>query len=296
MAKRQLSASEAFDLRQALHVATLEALMASRRWEPGDIAFQGGTSLHLAHGSPRFSEDLDFLVKSSLDLERIGESIQKRLKSAQWIPSGTSLVVTKAKDGHNPHAFNVSVSGPNVVGGVRVKVELWQTAAQTITALKVSAAPVRLAAGPGAGMQAFVPTADLAEIHVDKVFALAARPYLKPRDVFDLHWLSAQGVAPVCTVEDMRVRLATYPNVSPAQWLAMASARLVELQGATDRITEDLKRWLPAHWPMTAERVHEMVSASAHALEQGMEVMQEIAAADDELPGPDPEHMDQPQP
>jgi hypothetical protein len=145
-------------------------------------------------------------------------------------------------------------------------------------------------------MQAFVPTADLAEIHVDKVFALAARPYLKPRDVFDLHWLGAQGVAPVCTVEDMRVRLATYPNVSPAQWLAMASARLVELHGATDRITEDLKRWLPAHWPMTAERVHEMVSASAHALEQGMEVMQEIAAADDELPGADLEHLDQPQP
>lgn len=296
MAKRQLSASEAFDLRQALHVATLDALMASRRWEPGDIAFQGGTSLHLAHGSPRFSEDLDFLVNSSLNLDRIGESIQKRLKSAQWIPSGTSLVVTKAKDGHNPHAFNVNVSGPNVVGGVRVKVELWQTAAQTITALKVTASPVRLAAGPGAGMQAFVPTAELAEIHVDKVFALAARPYLKPRDVFDLHWLGAQGVAPVCTVEDMRVRLATYPNVRPEQWLAMASARLVELQGATDRITEDLKRWLPAHWPMTAERVHEMVAVSTHALEQGMEVMQEIAAVDDELPGADLEHLDQPQP
>lgn len=61
MPKRQISASEAFDLRQALHVATLDALMASRRWEPGDLVFQGGTSLHLAHGSPRFSEDLDFL-------------------------------------------------------------------------------------------------------------------------------------------------------------------------------------------------------------------------------------------
>lgn len=265
--------------------------MASRRWEPGDIAFQGGTSLHLAHGSPRFSEDLDFLVNSSLNLDRIGESIQKRLESAQWIPSGTSLVVSKAKDGHNPHAFNVNVSGPNVVGSVRVKVELWQTAAQTITALKVSAVPVRLAAGPGSGMQAFVPTAELAEIYVDKVFALASRPYLKPRDVFDLHWLSAQGVAPVCSVEALRVRLATYPNVNPGQWLTMASARVVELQESAGRIETDLKRWLPAHWPVTSERVHEMVTASTQALEQGVVVMREIAAADDEQPGPDPEIM-----
>jgi hypothetical protein len=50
MPKRHLTAAEAFDLRQALHVATLDALMASRRWEPGDLAFQGGTSLHLVHG------------------------------------------------------------------------------------------------------------------------------------------------------------------------------------------------------------------------------------------------------
>lgn len=58
MAKRPMRPEQAFDLRQALHVATLDALLASRRWEPGELLFQGGTSLHLAHGSPRFSEDL----------------------------------------------------------------------------------------------------------------------------------------------------------------------------------------------------------------------------------------------
>lgn len=76
MPKRHLTAAEAFDLRQALHVATLDALMASRRWEPGDLAFQGGTSLHLVHGSPRFSEDLDFLVNSSLKLNSISAAFE----------------------------------------------------------------------------------------------------------------------------------------------------------------------------------------------------------------------------
>jgi len=49
-----------------MHVATLDALMASRRWAPGDLIFKGGTSLRLTHGLPRYSEDLDFLVNSSL--------------------------------------------------------------------------------------------------------------------------------------------------------------------------------------------------------------------------------------
>jgi hypothetical protein len=37
MPKRHLTPAQSFDLRQALHVATLDALMASRRWEPGDL-------------------------------------------------------------------------------------------------------------------------------------------------------------------------------------------------------------------------------------------------------------------
>ena len=94
MPKRSLSAVEAFDLRQALHVSVLEALLASRRWEPGDLVFQGGTSLHLAHGSPRFSEDLDFLVKSTLDLHAIGESVQARVGRSPWIPKDARLTVS----------------------------------------------------------------------------------------------------------------------------------------------------------------------------------------------------------
>ena len=66
--KRTLSAQDEVHLRAVLQTATLAALMDSRRWEPGDIAFQGGTSLHLTHGSARFSEDLDFMVRGSLSL------------------------------------------------------------------------------------------------------------------------------------------------------------------------------------------------------------------------------------
>ncbi|MBA3057416.1 MAG: nucleotidyl transferase AbiEii/AbiGii toxin family protein [Gammaproteobacteria bacterium] len=288
MAKRQLTAAQAFDLRQALHVATLDALMTSRRWEPGDIVFQGGTSLHLAHGSPRFSEDLDFLVNATLKLDSISEAIKTRLEGTNWLPAGTSLSVSKAKDGRNPHAFVVTIGGPEVIGAVRVKVELWQTDEVALSAIKAVVAPVKLARGPAAGMQAFVPTADLPEIYADKVFALAARPYLKPRDVFDLHWLDKHSSLHECSVDDLRVRLATYPNETPAAWLNKALARRVELQKSTTAITNDLKRWLPSSWPLNETSVKEMVATAVHSLEQGINMMREIDAEyrdDDESPG-----------
>lgn len=286
MAKRPLTATDAFDLRQALHIAVLDALMASRRWEPGDLIFQGGTSLHLAHGSPRFSEDLDFLVKSSLNLASLGAAIGARLRGTAWLPPDTELNVSHAKDSRNPHAFVVSVGGPEVIGSVRVKVELWRTAADAMAALRVAVAPVRLARGPAAGMQAFVPTESLIDIYADKVFALAARPYLKPRDVFDLHWLgirgdtaaSTAGSTPGCTAADLQVRLATYPNETPGAWLDKARARRAQLQTSHSAIARDLKRWLPSSWPLGTAEVASMVNASSAALDQGIALMRALIA------------------
>ncbi len=282
MAKRTLSATEAFDLRQALHVSVLEALLASRRWEPGDLIFRGGTSLHLAHGSPRFSEDLDFLVKSTLDLRAIGASIQARLGRSPWIPKDANLTVSPAKDGRNPHAFDVAIGSASIIGSVRVRVELWRAPASAMLPMTVEVRPVRLLSGPAAGAQAFVPAATPHEIYVDKVFALAARPYLKARDVFDLHWLTSQVHAAdtlTCSPTDLEVRLATYPSQTPQNWLAQATARRAELPGQIASIQRDLKRWLPSTWALPTVQVEAMVQASMLALDGGINSMQTLVRA-----------------
>lgn len=289
MGKRQLSPAEAFDLRQALHVAVLEALMASRRWAPGELIFQGGTSLHLVHGSPRFSEDLDFLVQDSLKLGSIGASIQARLAGTPWLPADMELSVTTPKDGRNPHVFDVAVSGDGVLGSVRVKVELWQTPAEALKPLATAVHPVRLIVGRAAGAQAFVPTLELKEIFVDKVFAVAARPYLKPRDVFDLYWLAERGESLTCTDEDLAVRLATYPNETPQDWLEKAAVRRQELIGSANKVKADLRRWLPSSWPLTDEKVRDMIDASVAALDRGVHTMRVLLAARDDGLADDPE-------
>lgn len=289
MGKRQLKPAEAFDLRQTLHVAVLEALMASRRWAPGELIFQGGTSLHLVHGSPRFSEDLDFLVEDSLKLNSIGSSIQSRLAGTPWLPDDMKLIVTPAKDGRNPHVFDIAVSGEGVLGSVRVKVELWKTPAEALKPLVTEVRPVRLIVGRAAGAQAFVPTLELREIFIDKVFAVAARPYLKPRDVFDLYWLAERGEAQVCTDGDLVVRLATYPNETPANWLAKAAVRRQELLDSAGKVKADLQRWLPPSWPLTDEKVQAMIEASVVALDRGVHCMRVLAGQRDAVTDVDAE-------
>lgn len=278
MAKRHITSNESFELRQALQIAVLDALMQARRWAPGDLIFHGGTSLHLAHGSPRYSEDLDFLVNASLKLEPLATAVQTRLADTAWLPTGTVLKVSKAEEGANPHAFLITVSGAEIIGSVRVKVELWQTNKQVMSALKVEVATMKSVSGPTSGIQTFVPTADLAEIYADKVFALVARPYLKARDVFDLHWLVARNTSLACSADDLRLRLATYPNQTAAAWLTQAEVRRQALLGATPAVAQNLKRWLPSSWPLNDASVQTMVDASIKALDHGVEIMRAIQA------------------
>lgn len=127
------------------------------------------------------------------------------------VARGAQLQVGKAKDGRNPHALIVSIGGPDLIGSIKVKVEMWQTAEAALSSVKAFVAPVQLARGPGAGMQAFIPVADLTEIYADKVFALPARSFLKPRDVFDLYWLETQAGLNSCSAGPGRLRFMKDP-------------------------------------------------------------------------------------
>ena len=196
-------------------MATLDALMASRRREPGDLVFQGGTSPHLAYGSPGYSEDLDFLVNSSRDLQSVAKAVEARLEGASWLlPQGAKLVVSKGKDARNPHTFVVAIGGPDLIGAVRVKVELWRAPESTAHAVKATVSAIRLASGAASGLQTFVSTAELPEIYVDEVFALGARPDLKARDVLDLDWTSDRSAVACRTCRSVTMRAASRTQIS----------------------------------------------------------------------------------
>lgn len=276
--KRLIGLQDQQLLRNILQTATIAALMDSRRWEPGDIAFQGGTSLHLAHGSARFSEDLDFMIRGGMSLEGLAKEVLKRIRLPYDLPSDLSASVTSGKDARNPHMFYVTLSGPQVVGSVKVKVKLWQTQADALKSLELRVSTVTSPAG-----QAFIPTLTLKEIYADKVYALGARNRVKPRDVFDLWWLNEKGETEL-TMQSLRTRLDIYPCKSAdpidtaQQWLDNAQERLADIKDpqAPEMVMKDLQRWLPSSWPMTEKLTVDMLKTSIGHLEAGIAMMGDL--------------------
>ena len=274
--KRSLTAEDQQRFRSLLQSATLSALMDSRRWQPGELAFQGGTCLHLAHGSARFSEDLDFMVRGGLSLKGLSKEVQRRLQALPGVPTDMKVTVVPSKEPRNPHAFMVTLGGPHVIGSAKVKIELWQTSEAALNSLKLV---VRAIAAP-TGQQAFVPTLTLEEIFADKVYALGARNRLKARDIFDLWWLCEQKPMAV-EAEALCIRLDIYPgdHMDQAQtarrWLAAAQSRLADLRAATTALTvaAELKRWLPSSWRMDATVAATMITVSVQKLVEGVVVM-----------------------
>lgn len=277
MTQRTLSAADQQKFRDLLQSATLGALMDSRRWEPGDLAFQGGTCLHLAYGSARFSEDLDFMIRGGLSLVGLGAAVQQRLQGLQGVPADMKVTVTSSRDARNPHAFMVTLGGAHVIGSAKVKVELWQARSSALESLKLVVKPISSVAG----MTAFVPTLTLDEILADKVYALGARTRLKARDVFDLWWLCQQVPAPELGEADLCVRPDIYPvadgdwQSTARQWLINAPVRWQELSttGTVRAVEQDLKRWLPSSWRMNEDVARQMLAVAQSQLQGGITLM-----------------------
>lgn len=292
--KRTLSAEEQQRLRAILQSAAISALMDSRRWQPGELAFQGGTCLHLSYGSARFSEDLDFMVRGGLSLDGLSKEVLRRMRLPPDIPADMTVSVSTARDERNPHVFMITLGGPNVIGLAKVKIELWQTRETALSSLKLVVSTVTSPAGG----QAFVPVLTLDEILAGKVYALGARDRLKARDIFDLWWLCDQKPS-VLSADALCTRLDIYPDgtgdraSTAGRWIAAARKRLADLQAAkiSGAVAADLRRWLPSSWLMNDKVAAGMIESAAHRLQAGIQIMserfgQEGRPAGDQLASP----------
>ncbi|MFM9970071.1 MAG: nucleotidyl transferase AbiEii/AbiGii toxin family protein [Burkholderiales bacterium] len=271
-----MTAEDQHRFRAILQSATVSALMDFRRWQPGELAFQGGSCLHLVHGSARFSEDLDFMVRGGLSLQGLAKDVQRRLQFLVGVPADMAVTVAPSRETRNPHAFMVTLGGPHVIGSAKVKIELWQTDEAALNSLKLL---VRAIPSPS-GMQAFVPTLTLEEVFADKVYALGARARLKARDVFDLWWLCEQKAMAV-DAQTLCTRLDIYPGErmdrtqTAHKWLAGAARRLADLRGAATAaaVSVDLRRWLPSSWKMNDAVAATMIAVAEQKLQEGVAMM-----------------------
>jgi len=191
--RSQFTASERFELAEWLHLECLAAILSLRTWSPGRLAFQGGTALHLCYGSPRFSEDLDFLLLDAEDLNGFVEHLSLHLARAALtrVPGSTISVTANGHNStRNPMLFEARFAHPQVMTKLVIKLEIFRTPAQLMTPYQTEPRQPRGTHGayvmqiPG-----LVPTATAEEVWLDKIHAMPHRHYLKYRDVHDLWWL-----------------------------------------------------------------------------------------------------------
>ncbi len=158
-------------------------------------AFQGGTSLRILHGLPRFSEDLDFILKQpnagfdwAVYLEKLLASFEEfGLQSEALARGGMDGAIRKAviKDNSVVNQLDLSFFKAPASQKLHIKLEI----------------DVDPPAGSGFGYTFIDFPVDFDICHQDlssnfslKIHALLCRPYLKGRDWFDFDWYVKQGV------------------------------------------------------------------------------------------------------
>lgn len=261
MPKTLFTQAQQLDLTKRLQLLLLDAMVASGSWS--DARFQGGTSLCLVYGSTRFSEDLDFVLGTDKGLNRMLTGATARMSNTLRLAlPGVQLKFSSRDDdleadaAKNPRTFTMTVSHPDWYRSIKVKVEFWVAdpevvrqyesgvrTAQLLTAA-VEGMPLRMTLPP-----VLVPTATLDEILVDKVHALACRPYMKLRDVFDLWWIAQQGVADWQKQVGERYpnhakMYADSPSLEQLGAMLAEKAKAIAAMVGTTEFSDELKKWL----------------------------------------------------
>jgi predicted nucleotidyltransferase component of viral defense system len=160
-------------------------------------AFQGGTSLRILHGLPRFSEDLDFILKEpdpgfqwNPYLEKLLTGLLEfGLHSEAIDKSRMDQHLKKAllKDNSISNQLNLSFDREHLNRKLRIKLEI----------------DVNPPNGSGFDYSYLDFPLDFEVCHQDlasnfslKIHALLCRPYLKGRDWYDFNWYVKKGIHP----------------------------------------------------------------------------------------------------
>jgi predicted nucleotidyltransferase component of viral defense system len=272
MAKNVFTQEQQLDLTKRLQLLLLDSLAAGTHWDIDSTRFQGGTCLSLSYGSSRFSEDLDFVLGTDKGLNRMLTAAQARMSNSLRVSLPGAVVKFAARDedleaieAKNPRTFTMTVSHPDWYRVIKVKAEFWVADPEAVRQYESGVIPAKLLTQAVEGVPlrmtlppVMLPTATLNEILVDKLHALACRPYLKHRDIFDLWWLTEQGIKGW----DSEL-LARYPyharmySDSPEleQLVEVLRAKTIDVQALVGKpaFREDLQKWLGQDSPLSSQ-------------------------------------------
>lgn len=174
------------------------ALYALWRSDFFDVAlFQGGTSLRILHGLPRFSEDLDFLLRAPdpqfdwspylRTLTEVAAEFGVKLEAQPPARMDKAIHAALLKNDSIANQLDLSFAGQDRRKTIRIKLEI----------------DVNPPLGSGEATSFLDFPLDYEVRHQDlpsnfalKIHALLCRGFLKGRDWFDFSWYVSRDIAP----------------------------------------------------------------------------------------------------
>lgn len=198
MKKQPSSPEQKRDWANQAQLAFLDAISTETKLDISNLVFQGGTSLSLSWGSPRFSEDLDFLLSKGSPIDNLKDSMGKIQNKIQRtfsaMDSGFTVTIKDKSRNNGMLVFDVIVSNENFIGNSRVKTEFWTVNKDYLKKYESEYKTPQLNTNTniiGKMTNQFpIPSSTLESVLADKVVALAYRGRVKWRDVFDVWWIS----------------------------------------------------------------------------------------------------------
>ncbi|MGQ3227464.1 MAG: nucleotidyl transferase AbiEii/AbiGii toxin family protein [Blastomonas fulva] len=212
------------------------ALYALWRSDFFDCAlFQGGTSLRILHGLPRFSEDLDFLLRVpnpdfdwSPYLKGMTEVFAQfglKLEAQPKPRMDTAIRAALLKDDSIVSQLDLSFAGTGHRKAIKIKLEI----------------DINPPAGSDEATTFLDFPADYEVRHQDlasnfalKIHALLCRGFLKGRDWFDFSWYVSRGVTP-------NLKLLQNALVQAGPWAGGTSLR-VDMPWLNDSLSSAIRR------------------------------------------------------
>jgi len=247
------------------------------------LTFQGGTSLRLCHGAPRFSEDLDFSGGPGFEVEQMA-GLADVLETGLRERCGLDASVTLPKSSRNrPLSEGVSVSswriaipppsGRRDLPALRVKLDIDDAPSHT---REVRGIARHYDALPDLDMLIAVQSRE--EILANKLVAfpssVATRNRPRHRDVWDMRWLRLNGT-------DIRmelVRAKMQDHHMPPSWLEAAVGRAGGIV-RSPAFSAELRRFVsrdaarntlddPRYMEFLAQETERLLGEVAHGLER----------------------------
>jgi hypothetical protein len=215
------------------------------------LTFQGGTSLRLCYGSPRFSEDLDFVGGRDFDAAQLlsMKSCIERYVGARY---GLEVSVRDPRE-HTDEPANRNVQVHKwqirvVTAPARpdlprqmIKIEVANVPAYTREPRQLRQNYDFLPDGYG---DLVVLVESLNEIMADKLVSLVdCTKYIRHRDIWDLHWLRQQGAT--MEPELVRKKLADYRSVEYPANAERLIERLPQIIAGKE-FADQMSRFIPS--------------------------------------------------